>query len=69
VIEETIGLKLSKAPKVSLRAVPREQVPTKSVAAKKSPSKSPAAKPKEKPPTLPNIASYSLDPSDEDSSV
>jgi hypothetical protein len=66
VIEEVIGLKMTKPPKVSLRTVSQvKKAPVRSV----EPKKSPPAEPKEKPPAFPEIPSYSLDRSDKDSSV
>lgn len=64
VIEETIGLKMAKLPKISLRTV---RSPT---AQPKQPKveKRPPAEPEEKsPPALPDVASYSLGSSDDDS--
>jgi hypothetical protein len=64
VIEDTIGLKMARAPKVSLRTVSYSQPaqPKKPVEG----GKRPPAKPKESSPTLPEITSYSLGSSDKD---
>lgn len=75
VIEDTIGLKMIRAPKVSLRAVPNLKAaqPGQPIKEKKrppaKPEESPSAKPEESLPAFPDIASYSLGSSDEDSSV
>lgn len=67
VIEDTIGVKMAKVPKVSLRTVPPPRVaPPRQPAEVK---KRPPAEPEESPPALPEVASYSLGSSDEDSFV
>jgi hypothetical protein len=67
VIEDTIGVKMARLPKVSLRTVPRPVVaPPKQPAEGK---KHPLAEPEKSPPALPDVASYSLGSSDEDSFV
>jgi uncharacterized alkaline shock family protein YloU len=64
VVEDTIGLKMAKLPKVSLRTVraPTAQ-PKKPAAVEKRPS----AEPEKSPPALPEVKSYSIDSSDDDS--
>jgi hypothetical protein len=67
VIEDTIGIKMAKVPKISLRTVPQPQVtPSKQPAGGK---KHPPTGPGEGRPALPDVPSYSLDSSDEDSFV
>jgi hypothetical protein len=67
VIEDTIGVKMARVPKVSLRTVPHPKVEeTKQPAEVKKRS---PAEPEESPPALPDVASYPLSSSDEDSFV
>jgi hypothetical protein len=67
VIEDTIGIKMARAPKVSLRIVPYTQAeqPRQPSEAEKRPS----TKPEKSSPTLPDVTSYTLDSSDKDSFV
>lgn len=64
VIEDTIGLKMAKLPKVSLRAVHAPTAQPKKPAEVK---KRPPVKPEKSPPTLPEVKSYSIGSSDDDS--
>jgi hypothetical protein len=64
VIEETIGLKMAREPKVSLRTVSQAgEAPVKSGGVKKPSS----AESEESQPTLPDVTSYSIGSSDKDS--
>jgi hypothetical protein len=67
VIEDKIGIKMTRVPKVSLRTAPQPKVvqPKQPAEVKKRPP----AEPEESPPVLPEVASYSLGSSDEDSFV
>ena len=73
VIEDTIGLKLARLPKVSLRTVryPTAQPKQPAKVEKRplaEPEKSLSAEPENRPPTLPDVKSYTLGSSDDDSS-